>query len=120
MPSFLEVWDYFQEQGANDEEEQALKIIRKGLSFSKPGCKDFWEAFKELCNDARGLHLLLGVDPTTISQWSQTIDQYLTKLRMTDSGAVGEKKATVIPTGNQPLTGAANDVRGTTEEPRPL
>jgi hypothetical protein len=122
MFSFLEVWNHIQEQEQPDDKQlQAMKVIRKGLSFAKPGCKDFWESFKEICNDAPGLHALLGVDPTMISQWAQTIELYLSKIRMEDSGAVKEKRAEILPTGNNgPLTATARDVRGTTEEPRPF
>lgn len=120
MVTFLEVWDHVREQSQDDDEDHALKVIRKGLTFAKPGCKDFWEAFKELCNDSQGLSALLGVDTTTISQWAQKVEMYLNKVRMTDSGAVKEKKHELIHTGNQPLTATPRDVRGTTEEPRPM
>jgi hypothetical protein len=120
MQSFLEVWNYIEQSQDDDENQRAMGVIRKGLTFAKPGCKDFWESFKELCNDAQGLHALLGVDTTTISQWTQKIEMQLNKVRMTDSGAVKEKRAEVVPTGNEPLTATSRDVRGTIEEPRPL
>ena len=120
MQSFLEVWNYIEQTPDDSDEERALKIIRKGLAFAKPGCKDFWESFKELCNDAQGMRALLGVDTTTISQWTQNVEMYLHKIRMTDSGAIKEKPTEMIPTGNEPVTAMARDVRGTTEEPRPL
>ena len=119
MQSFLEVWNNIHEQNKTDDEQYAMGVIRKGLTFAKPGCKDFWESFKELCNDSKGLHALLGIDPTVISQWSQNIEMYLSKIRAEDSGAMGEKKSSIIPTGNEPLTASPRDVRGTTEEPRP-
>jgi hypothetical protein len=119
MRSFLEIWNNIEEQAQGDDEQYALRVIRKGLTFAKPGCKDFWESFKELCNDSKGLHTLLGVDPTIISRWAQNIEMYLNKIRMEDSGAVGEKKKTVIPTGNEPLTAEPKDIRGTTQELRP-
>jgi len=115
MLSFLEVWERIQEQEADEDALKAMEVIRKGLAFAKPGCKDFWESFKELCNNRDNLSVLLGVDPTIVSQWAEKIEKYLIKVRTEDTS----DKREIIPTANEPLTSAPNNVSGTTADLRP-
>jgi len=116
MSSFYEFYNLKEQDISNDENAKAMEIIRKGLAFAKPGCKDFWESFKELCNDRDGLAQLLGANETDISSWPSRIEQMLEKVRMADSSDAGDKKAELVPT--EPIVSGERDVRGTTEEPR--
>lgn len=109
---------------APEEDAKAMVVIRKGLALDK----NFWDNFKEICNYAEGLAQLLDLSPEQQTQiatkWRPRIDQVEQKVIEADSGAVQEKKATVISTGNEPIAdtnpraGGPGNPQGTTEEPR--
>ena len=106
---------------APDDDSKSMVVIRKGLSLNK----DFWDNFKEICNYADGLAELLDAPTEQVAQWSSKIAQVEQKVRETDSGAVHEKKASVISTGNEepiadtnPRAGGPGNPQGTTEDPR--
>ena len=125
MVSFRDLLIRINEQNeAPEEDAKAMAVIRKGLALNK----DFWDNFKEICNYSDGVAELLGLSDEQRTQiatkWRSRIEQVEGKVRDADSGAVGEKKAAVIPTGNEPLAdqnprpGGPGNPQGTTEEPR--
>ena len=125
MVSFRDLLIRLSEQNeAPDSDSKAMDVIRKGLALSP----DFWENFKSICNFADGLAELLVLSDEQknkiSSTWRQRIEQVELKVKENDSDAVHEKKATVIPTGNEPLAdqnpraGGPGNPQGTTEDPR--
>ena len=108
-------------EGDENEDAKAMVVIRKGLQIDD----NFWDNFKQLCNYADGLAKLLDVDTDKIARWSGRIEQVEQKVRESDEGNAGEKKATVMSTGNEiadtnPRPGGPGNPQGTTEEPRML
>ena len=124
MVSFRDLLNRLKEQSETQEDSKAMVVIRKGLSLNK----DFWENFKEICNYSDGMAELLDLSDEQQTQiatkWRSRIEQVEQKVRETDSGAVQEKKATIISTGNEPLAdqnpraGGPGNPQGTSEDPR--
>jgi hypothetical protein len=118
MLSFSDMCDLLEEQN-EEEQSKSVAIINKGLQFAKPGCKDFWESFQELCNDADGFADLLGVSKEQVIRWPALIDAVLSQVRTSSDQSVSDRDK-IIPTENEPLADPdGQDLRGTTADLRP-
>jgi hypothetical protein len=124
MASFRDLLIRLNEQNETPDDAKAMVVIRKGLSLNR----DFWENFKEICNYSDGLAELLDLSPESkvqiATKWRSRIEQVEQKVKESDNSTVGEKKATVISTGNEPIrdtnprAGGPGNLQGTTEDPR--
>ena len=111
-------WKLDEKTDIDEDESKAIDIVRTGLTFAKPGCRGFWDNFKDICNQAPALSKLLDVDETTIGGWADRIDQIIQKITTSDSDSIHEKPSEMISTGNQPINVSPQDTPGTRADTR--
>lgn len=94
MSSFLKLWESMNSQPTNTV-DQAAEVIRTGIGFRE----NFWDEFKLLLNNSKGLSELLDIPIDKISTWQEKINSKLDEIQNTDKNSDVNKNRRLIKTG---------------------
>lgn len=94
MSSFLKLWESMNSPNTNTI-DQAAEVIRTGIGFNE----NFWDEFKMLLNNSKGLSELFDVPADKISTWRSKIDAKLNEVQKSDQTQEINKNNKLIKTG---------------------